>query len=78
MRRWLIYTLLGLFMATGMPAEAIDGQGNRDRDKNAKNSAMRMKPKKRSKVAAKKRRQVNKDRQKHMAEIRKANKVKNR
>ena len=69
MKRWITFTLLILFSFAQMPTDGLASSRDRDRGGNA---AMKMKASKRSKYTAKMRRQQDKDRKKHLADIRKS------
>ena len=74
MKRLIIYTLIGLFSLASFPSTSVASRIDNDRDKGkAKNETLKMKPKKVSKQTAKLRQQREKDRQKHMASIKRSN-----
>ena len=77
MKRFIIYTLLGLFSLASFPADTQAALADRDNGK-AKNETMKMKPKKLSKQTAKLRKQREKDRTKQMATIKRSNQQRNR
>lgn len=77
MKRWIIYVLIIVVNAAGITASAH--VSDRDRDGNNKNATtLKMKPRKLSKQTAKLRKSRNKDRQKHMAYIKKSNQQRNK
>jgi hypothetical protein len=76
MKRWIIYMLLSVVTAVGLQA-APDSE-DRGKGKKEKSSTLAMKPKKLSKHTAKNRKQVTRDRQKHMADIKRSQKKNNR
>ena len=79
MKRFIIYTLIGLFSLASFPSNSYASRVDNDRDKGkAKNESLAMKPKKLSKKTAKMRQQREKDRQKHMQNIKRSNKHNNK
>ena len=79
MKRFIIYTLIGLFSLASFPSTSVASHIDNDRDKGkAKNETLKMKPKKISKQTAKLREQRAKDRQKHMQTIKRSNQRNNR
>lgn len=78
MKRFIIYTLLGLFSLASFPSDSQAALPDRDRDNKPRNETMKMKPKKLSKHTAKLRKQRVKDRNKQMADIKKSNQQRKR
>ena len=76
MKRWIIYMLLTVVTAVGL--QAAPDADDRGKGKKEKTSALAMKPKKLSKSSAKNRKQVTRDRQKHMADIKRSQKRQNK
>ncbi len=71
MKRFIIYLLLATFSFASASAASLDN--DRDKNKgNSKNTAMKMKPKKLSKTSGKMRNNRDKERKKHMADIKKS------
>ena len=76
MKRWIVYLLIVLTTAAGLPTatQAAD----RDRDKSPNSSTLKMNARKLSKRTAKMRKTKARDRKKQMAYIKKSNQQRNK